>query len=112
MPFCKLHLPMKDSEVILEDESGDEFPIKYIAYKTGLSAGWRKFVTGNKLLEGDALVFQLIEPCRFKVHVLSIFSSNTLFDYIFIDVLVRYCFQKNVENVLNCQRLEEKRNIT
>lgn len=67
MPFCKLHLPFNDATVVLESEIGEEFPIKYIANKTGLSAGWRKFVTGNKLLEGDALVFQLTGPCRFKV---------------------------------------------
>lgn len=67
MPFCKIHLPGNDTEVILENESGEEFPIKYIANKTGLSAGWRKFVAGNKLVEGDALIFQLTGPCRFKV---------------------------------------------
>lgn len=66
-PFCKIHLPGKDTEVILENEHSEEFPIKYIANKTGLSAGWRKFVSGNKLVEGDVLIFQLIGPCRFKV---------------------------------------------
>ncbi|KAK6152725.1 hypothetical protein DH2020_012364 [Rehmannia glutinosa] len=66
VPFCKLHLPFIDTIVVLENEVGEEFEIKYIAHKTGLSAGWRKFVAGNKLLEGDVLIFQLIEPCRFK----------------------------------------------
>lgn len=67
MFFCKMHLPSTDTTVILENEDSEEFPIKYIANKTGLSAGWRKFVAGNKLLEGDVLIFQLIAPCRFKV---------------------------------------------
>ncbi|KAL7094499.1 hypothetical protein ACP275_11G107100 [Erythranthe tilingii] len=70
VPFCKLHLPFKDTIVTLENENGEEFPIKYIAHKTGLSAGWRKFVGGNKLLEGDVLIFHLIEPCRLKVYVI------------------------------------------
>ncbi|KAL1536471.1 B3 domain-containing protein-like protein isoform X2 [Salvia divinorum] len=59
-PFCKIHLPGNDTEVILEDKSGEEFPIIYISNKTGLSAGWRKFVAGNKLVEGDVLILQLI----------------------------------------------------
>ncbi|KAL6551715.1 hypothetical protein OROGR_007869 [Orobanche gracilis] len=75
VPFCKIHLPSRDTMVVLEDEDGEEFLIKYIANKTGLSAGWRKFVAGNKLLEGDVLIFQLIEPCRFKIYII---RSNDL----------------------------------
>lgn len=70
VPFCKLHLPAEDATVNLENETGEEFGMKYIANKTGLSAGWRKFVAGNKLLEGDVLIFQLIGPCRFKVYII------------------------------------------
>ncbi|CAA2955690.1 B3 domain-containing Os01g0234100-like [Olea europaea subsp. europaea] len=70
MPFCKLFLPTKDTTVTIEDENGEEFGVKYIANKTGLSAGWRKFVSGNKLLEGDVLIFQLVGPCRFKVYII------------------------------------------
>lgn len=51
----------------LEDESGRQYKTKYIACKTGLSAGWRQFVASHKLLEGDVLVFQLVEPTKFKV---------------------------------------------
>lgn len=67
MPFCKLHLPKHDCAVVLEDENGEQFEIKYIEYKTGLSAGWRKFANAQRLLEGDVLLFQLIEPSKFKV---------------------------------------------
>ncbi|XP_073151726.1 B3 domain-containing protein Os01g0234100-like isoform X1 [Henckelia pumila] len=73
IPFCKLHLPSKGTTAVLENETGEEFEIKYIAPKTGLSAGWRKFVTGNKLVEGDVLIFQLIGPCRFKVMLCNLF---------------------------------------
>lgn len=66
-PFCKLHLPRTDCAVILEDESGEQCEIKYISDKTGLSAGWRKFAVGHKLLEGDVLLFHLVEPTKFKV---------------------------------------------
>ncbi|MCD9644775.1 hypothetical protein HAX54_033209 [Datura stramonium] len=70
VPFCKNHLPRKDTAVILESENGEEFEIKYIAEKTGLSAGWRKFAAAHKLVEGDVLVFQLVEPTRFKMYVI------------------------------------------
>ncbi|XP_004232039.1 B3 domain-containing protein Os01g0234100 [Solanum lycopersicum] len=70
VPFCKNHLPRKDTPVILESETGEEFEIKYIAEKTGLSAGWRKYAAAHKLVEGDVLVFQLVEPTRFKVYVI------------------------------------------
>lgn len=53
----------------LEDESGRQCQLKYIAYKTGLSAGWRQFAASHNLIEGDVLVFQLVEPTKFKVMV-------------------------------------------
>ncbi|KAJ9170712.1 hypothetical protein P3X46_018801 [Hevea brasiliensis] len=69
-PFCRAHLPYEDTIITLEDECGKGFRMKYIAYKTGLSAGWRQFSVAHQLLEGDVLVFQLIEPCKFKVYII------------------------------------------
>ncbi|KAF2283704.1 hypothetical protein GH714_014297 [Hevea brasiliensis] len=69
-PFCRAHLPHEDTTITLEDECGKGFRMKYIAYKTGLSAGWRQFSVAHQLLEGDVLVFQLIEPCMFKVYII------------------------------------------
>ncbi|CAL1380662.1 unnamed protein product [Linum trigynum] len=74
-PFCRANLPQEDTTVTLEDEDGKEFNIKYIGYKTGLSAGWRQFCVAHNLLEGDALVFQLVGNCRFKVYII---RSNDL----------------------------------
>ncbi|CAK8562398.1 unnamed protein product [Lathyrus sativus] len=68
--FCKRHLPDKDITITLEDESGREYKTKYIACKTGLSAGWRQFSAVHKLLEGDVVVFQLVEPTKFKVYII------------------------------------------
>lgn len=67
--FCKSYLPARDSTMTLEDEAGRHFQVKYIAHKTGLSAGWRQFSAAHKLLEGDVLVFQLVGPTKFKVYV-------------------------------------------
>ncbi|KAF9682367.1 hypothetical protein SADUNF_Sadunf05G0101600 [Salix dunnii] len=68
--FCRAHLPPVDTTVILQDEREKEYKMKYIAYKTGLSAGWRQFCVAHQLFEGDALVFQLIGSCTFKVYII------------------------------------------
>jgi hypothetical protein len=53
--------------MVLEDEDGVEFPATYIGKRVGLSGGWRAFALEHKLDDGDALVFELTEPTRFKV---------------------------------------------
>ncbi|KAI5065111.1 hypothetical protein GOP47_0020320 [Adiantum capillus-veneris] len=67
--FCKTYLPKKDDKVVLENEKGDEWETVYLANKTGLSGGWRGFSLDHGLVDGDALLFELIEPCRFKIHI-------------------------------------------
>ncbi|KAG8368350.1 hypothetical protein BUALT_Bualt15G0036400 [Buddleja alternifolia] len=70
--FCKTHLPSHDVTVNLIDEEGGESPTKYLAQKTGLSGGWRGFAIDHELVDGDALVFQLIEPTTFKVYIIRV----------------------------------------
>ncbi|XP_076933595.1 B3 domain-containing protein Os01g0234100-like [Bidens hawaiensis] len=67
--FGKLNLPKTDSEMEIEDENGEIYSVKYIADKCALSAGWKKFAVGHNLLEGDAIVFSLIESHKFKVYI-------------------------------------------
>lgn len=76
MPFCKLHMPKNDTTVILEDESGEEYKTTYIAERTALSAGWKAFSAGHKLVEGDVLVFHLVSSSKFKVYIVRAFKSN------------------------------------
>lgn len=52
--------------MVLVDEAGQEFDTTYLAGKRGLSAGWRGFSIHQNLLAGDALVFHLIAPTKFK----------------------------------------------
>ncbi|KAM0007967.1 putative transcription factor B3-Domain family [Helianthus debilis subsp. tardiflorus] len=68
--FCRNHLPKNDGTVTLIDEEGEEFPTVYLAHKIGLSGGWRGFSLSHELVDGDALVFQLIEPTVFKVYII------------------------------------------
>lgn len=69
--FCHKHLPHRDDTVTLVDEDGEEFETKYLIEKNGLSGGWRGFSIAHDLVDGDALVFQLIEPLTFKVNLLN-----------------------------------------
>nr|GMD89010.1 B3 domain-containing protein At5g42700-like [Ipomoea batatas] len=65
--FCRRNLPARDETVTLIDESGAEWPTVYLARKAGLSGGWKKFAVDHDLVDGDALVFQLIKRAVFKV---------------------------------------------
>jgi hypothetical protein len=53
--------------IVLEDERGKIYETKYLARKVGLSAGWRGFSIDHKIMEGDVLIFHLVEPAKFKV---------------------------------------------
>lgn len=70
--FCRRRLPRNDGVVSLVDEEGVEWPVVYLARKTGLSGGWKKFAVEHNLVDGDALVFQLIKPTVFKVFIIRV----------------------------------------
>ncbi|XP_057821671.2 B3 domain-containing protein Os06g0194400 isoform X1 [Cryptomeria japonica] len=67
--FCVKYLPENDVSMVLEDEKGNECDTVYIATRTGLSGGWRGFALDHDLDDGDALVFELVEPTKFKVYI-------------------------------------------
>lgn len=73
--FCKRHLPRGDETVTLIDERGDEWPTIYLARKKGLSGGWKKFAVDHDLVDGDALVFHIIQPTVFKVYIIRVNCS-------------------------------------
>ncbi|CAK8568266.1 unnamed protein product [Lathyrus sativus] len=74
--FCKQNLPEKDEAMTLIDEDGDEYPTTFLAYKTGLSAGWRGFAIAHKLADGDALIFELVNRTTFKVYIIRVNPSE------------------------------------
>lgn len=73
-----MHLPKYDTTIILVDKRGAEYKTKFLVGKTGLSGGWRGFSIAHNLLEGDVLVFGLVQPTKFMV---------TMFGPLFL-----YCF--------------------
>ncbi|KZV41509.1 hypothetical protein F511_22061 [Dorcoceras hygrometricum] len=109
VPFCKIHLPAEDATVNLENETGEGFGMKYIAHKTGLSAGWRKFVAGNKLVEGDVLIFQLIGPCRFKVYIIRANDLTEVDGALSLLTLESQTKQSDAEEKLDAQGKKKRR---
>lgn len=79
-PFSKMFLPKTDSDMAIEDEDREIYHLKYIANKNGLSAGWKKFANDHKLLEGDVLIFHLVEPFKFKVYIIRANDINKVPD--------------------------------
>ncbi|MCE3214630.1 hypothetical protein HAX54_052915 [Datura stramonium] len=67
--FCQDHLPKSTVDVLLVNEEGLEYEALFISKRTGLSGGWRAFALDHKLDDGDALVFELVEPTKFKVYI-------------------------------------------
>ncbi|KAD5318340.1 hypothetical protein E3N88_18286 [Mikania micrantha] len=76
--FCLAHLPKHDETVVLLNENGREFNTKFLVDKTGLSGGWRGFSIAHKLIEGDALVFHLIDQWKFKVYIIRVNGANEI----------------------------------
>ncbi|KAL9141514.1 hypothetical protein ABFS82_14G109400 [Erythranthe guttata] len=94
--FCDDYLPMKDVTIVLIGENEKEFDTRYLAAKNGLSGGWKFFAAGHKLIEGDAVVFQLIEPCKFKAIFLSIRNliTHTVLFFLISDLI---CFDNEIQ---------------
>ncbi|XP_073156795.1 B3 domain-containing protein Os01g0234100-like isoform X2 [Henckelia pumila] len=67
--FCDFHLPKQDDTIVLVDENEQEYNTRYLVNKNGLSGGWRGFSIAHKLLEGDVLIFQVVEPHKLKVYI-------------------------------------------
>ncbi|KAL9275914.1 B3 domain-containing protein [Drosera capensis] len=70
MRFCRDNMPRKDELVTLVDEEGDEYPTMWLQRKTGLSGGWRGFSLAHGLVDGDAVVFQVIKHGVLKVYII------------------------------------------
>ncbi|XP_071738011.1 putative B3 domain-containing protein At5g58280 [Rutidosis leptorrhynchoides] len=75
--FCKSHLPKSTTTIMLEDEDGNEYEAVFISSRTGLSGGWRAFALEHKLDDGDALIFELVEPTRFKIYIVKVSDGGS-----------------------------------
>ncbi|XP_076940159.1 B3 domain-containing protein Os01g0234100-like [Bidens hawaiensis] len=78
--FCEAHMPKHDETVVLVDEDEQEFNTKFVfgKNKTGLGGGWRGFSIAHGLIEGDALVFQLVGHWKFKVYIVRVNGVNEI----------------------------------
>jgi hypothetical protein len=53
--------------MILEDEDGKTDYVNYLSARDGLSGGWRGFAIDHSIKVGDTVVFELVEPTKFRV---------------------------------------------
>lgn len=81
--FCESHLQkvlpkdlQKDVHFVLEDENREQWGVRYFTYNFRISAGWKFFVREHNLVEGDVLIFQLVEPAKFKVYIIKANNGN------------------------------------
>ena len=74
--FCKEYLPIEDEKVMLET-SGMEWECVYLVGKNGLSGGWRSFSIDNELRDGDSVIFELVNPRRFVVHIFRVAKEES-----------------------------------
>ncbi|KAL5855607.1 hypothetical protein ACOSQ4_005409 [Xanthoceras sorbifolium] len=75
LQFCKNNLPLYKETITLVDEEGNEFPMIYYPERISLG-GWRAFSVDHELVDGDALVFQLVKPTTFKVYIIRAYESE------------------------------------
>eukprot|EP00250_Pteridium_aquilinum_P012772 c20932_g1_i1 orf=114-887(+) len=76
LSFCKAHLPKSDQYMKLVNEEGEEWESLYLARKTGLSAGWKRFAEDNELRDGDAVLFELVQYNQFNVRIVRVTGYN------------------------------------
>ncbi|KAJ4874403.1 B3 domain-containing protein [Raphanus sativus] len=74
--FCHTHMPQQVEMITLVDENDDESVTKYLADKNGLSGGWRGFAIDHQLVDGDAVVFHLINRTTFKVYIIRVYDDT------------------------------------
>lgn len=69
--FCKQNIPSHELKMVLEDVEGAKYGIIVSGGHNRLTRiGWKDFVEEHNLKFGDALVFELSEPRRFKVYII------------------------------------------
>ncbi|KAF6176156.1 hypothetical protein GIB67_023447 [Kingdonia uniflora] len=74
-PFCKSYLPKQNIDITLVDEDMEELIVQFL-HEHRRVKGWGVFSTAHKLVEGDALVFLLVNSTEFQVmNLLMIISA-------------------------------------
>ncbi|KAF6176137.1 hypothetical protein GIB67_023428 [Kingdonia uniflora] len=74
--FCKSCLPKHDVTITLIDEDKVKSTVKFGSVSMAFGTGWKDFTTAHKLVEGDALVFQLIKATEFQVFIVRAYSLS------------------------------------
>ncbi|KAI9073452.1 hypothetical protein K1719_024379 [Acacia pycnantha] len=111
--FCQGHLPKTACDMILEDENGSEFEAVFLGNRTGMSGGWRGFALDHKLDDGDALIFELVEPTRFKIYIVRAFPESAEYGQEILDEQADACAtekHKSQSNKIDILKTKESAN--
>uniref|UniRef100_A0ACD5V8Y4 Uncharacterized protein n=1 Tax=Avena sativa TaxID=4498 RepID=A0ACD5V8Y4_AVESA len=109
--FCRKYLPNHDLNIVLEDEEGEICNTNYLAYKTGLSGGWKGFSEQHDLEIGNVLVFHLVQPTRFKVYILrenKLSSTDGVLGHLSLDTSMENTTSKKDEEESSDQDIKSK----
>ncbi|CAL1389468.1 unnamed protein product [Linum trigynum] len=74
--FCNEHMPEGKKSFWVKVGNGEDFLVDYNGGTRAISGGWKAFAFHHKLEVGDALVFQLIPPSQFQVHIVRANASK------------------------------------
>ncbi|XP_011030179.1 PREDICTED: B3 domain-containing protein At5g42700-like isoform X2 [Populus euphratica] len=74
--FCRRNFPRRGDFITLIDEDAVEYRVTYLARENVLGGGWKGFAVAHGLLDGDAVVFQLIKPTTCKVYIIRVNGSE------------------------------------
>ncbi|KAJ0763165.1 putative transcription factor B3-Domain family [Helianthus annuus] len=99
-------MPKQDETVVLLDENDQEFNTKFLVDKTGLSGGWRGFSIAHNLLEGDTLVFQLVDRWKFKVYVVRVNGVNEVDGALALLSLVPCGIKNDSKKIQNAKEMD------
>ncbi|KAJ6872220.1 hypothetical protein NC651_031356 [Populus alba x Populus x berolinensis] len=105
--FCRKNLPRRGDVITLIDEDADEYQVTYVARenrrKNRLSGGWKGFAVAHGLLDGDAVVFQLIKPTTCKLYYVLVLHKSNL-DNLISSV---YSRDRNGDEILTTKRVKQ-----
>ncbi|KAF6134854.1 hypothetical protein GIB67_002255, partial [Kingdonia uniflora] len=68
--------PSIDVTFTLVDEDMGDCKVKFKYASRRLGCGWRRFSTAHELVVGDAMVFHLVKPAKFKVYIIRAYSLS------------------------------------
>ncbi|KAH7276293.1 hypothetical protein KP509_39G001200 [Ceratopteris richardii] len=80
--FMSIYLEGSKGRIVLEDENGLKWKVEWVGYmqsgkKLAFTVGWPEFTSFWNIQDGDLLIFEIVTPHHFKVHIVPV-NANYL----------------------------------